>query len=96
MGIELSSEGEEAAAVIEAALAGGGETEATGINRFAPFFRMFPEGFLKQRHTSSIGSATCRRTPDVCWAMHPGDIPTGTFRAILKKARLTEEEFRGL
>ena len=29
-------------------------------------------------------------------AMHPGDIPTGTFRAILKQAGLTEEEFRNL
>ncbi|MGD0261866.1 MAG: type II toxin-antitoxin system HicA family toxin [Verrucomicrobiota bacterium] len=29
-------------------------------------------------------------------AMHPGDIPTGTFRAMLKQASLTEEEFRRL
>ncbi len=29
-------------------------------------------------------------------AMHPGDIPTGTFRAILKQANLSEEEFRNL
>ncbi len=29
-------------------------------------------------------------------AMHPGDIPTGTFRSILKQANLTEEEFRRL
>lgn len=27
-------------------------------------------------------------------AMHSGDIPSGTFRAILKQANLTEEEFR--
>ena len=27
-------------------------------------------------------------------AMHPGDIPSGTFRAILKQANLTEEQFR--
>jgi predicted RNA binding protein YcfA (HicA-like mRNA interferase family) len=27
-------------------------------------------------------------------AMHPGDMPSGTFRAILKQAGLTEEEFR--
>jgi predicted RNA binding protein YcfA (HicA-like mRNA interferase family) len=26
-------------------------------------------------------------------AMHTGDIPTGTFRAMLKQANLTEEEF---
>ncbi len=29
-------------------------------------------------------------------AMHPGDIPTGTFRAILKQSGLSEEEFKKL
>jgi len=29
-------------------------------------------------------------------AMHPGNLPTGTFRKILKQASLTEEEFRKL
>ncbi len=29
-------------------------------------------------------------------AMHPGDVPTGTFRAILKQAGPTEEQFRDL
>ena len=29
-------------------------------------------------------------------AMHPGDVPTGTFRAILKQANLNEEDFRKL
>ena len=29
-------------------------------------------------------------------AMHPGDLPTGTFRAILRQAGLTEDEFRRL
>jgi len=29
-------------------------------------------------------------------AVHTGDIPTGTFRAILKQADLNEEEFRAL
>ncbi|MDP3071210.1 MAG: type II toxin-antitoxin system HicA family toxin [Opitutaceae bacterium] len=29
-------------------------------------------------------------------SMHPGDIPNGTFRSILRQARLTEEEFRHL
>jgi predicted RNA binding protein YcfA (HicA-like mRNA interferase family) len=28
--------------------------------------------------------------------MHTGDVPTGTFRSILKEAGLTEEEFRDL
>ncbi|MGH7798135.1 MAG: type II toxin-antitoxin system HicA family toxin [Candidatus Binatia bacterium] len=29
-------------------------------------------------------------------AMHPGTLPTGTFRKILKQAGLSEEQFRGL
>jgi predicted RNA binding protein YcfA (HicA-like mRNA interferase family) len=29
-------------------------------------------------------------------AMHPGDIPTGTFRSILKQAGLSEEDFKNL
>jgi predicted RNA binding protein YcfA (HicA-like mRNA interferase family) len=29
-------------------------------------------------------------------SMHTGDVPSGTFRAILKQAGLTEEMFRGL
>ena len=29
-------------------------------------------------------------------AMHTGDIPTGTFRSILKQTGLSEEEFRNL
>jgi len=28
--------------------------------------------------------------------MHPGDIPSGTFRSILKQSGLTEEQFRNL
>ena len=29
-------------------------------------------------------------------AMHSGDVPTGTFRAILKQTSMQEEEFRNL
>ena len=29
-------------------------------------------------------------------AMHPGTLPTGTFRKILKQAGLSEEQFRAL
>jgi hypothetical protein len=29
-------------------------------------------------------------------AVHPGDIPSGTIRSILKQAGLTEEQFRNL
>ncbi|MGZ4984911.1 MAG: type II toxin-antitoxin system HicA family toxin [Chthoniobacterales bacterium] len=28
--------------------------------------------------------------------MHTGDVPSGTFRTILKQARLTDQEFRNL
>lgn len=28
--------------------------------------------------------------------MHPGDVPTGTFKSILKQAGFSEEEFRDL
>jgi predicted RNA binding protein YcfA (HicA-like mRNA interferase family) len=28
--------------------------------------------------------------------MHPGTLPTGTFRKILKQANLNEEQFRAL
>ena len=45
------------------------------------------------------GSHVILRHPDgrqTYVAMHPGDIPTGTFRKILKQANITEEEFRQL
>jgi predicted RNA binding protein YcfA (HicA-like mRNA interferase family) len=29
-------------------------------------------------------------------AMHPGDVPKGTFRAILKQAGMDEDEFKNL
>jgi hypothetical protein len=29
-------------------------------------------------------------------AMHTKDVPSGTFRSILRQAKLTEEEFRNL
>jgi len=43
------------------------------------------------------GSHVVLRHPDgrqTYVAMHPGDIPSGTFRSILKQSGLTEEEFR--
>jgi predicted RNA binding protein YcfA (HicA-like mRNA interferase family) len=45
------------------------------------------------------GSPVVLRHPDgrqTYVAMHPGDIPTGTFRAMPKQANLSEEEFRRL
>ena len=45
------------------------------------------------------GSHVVLRHPDgrqTYVAMHTKDVPSGTFRNILKQARLTEEEFRNL
>jgi predicted RNA binding protein YcfA (HicA-like mRNA interferase family) len=45
------------------------------------------------------GSHIVLRHPDgrqTYVAMHTEDVPTGTFRSILKQAKLTEEEFRDL
>ncbi len=53
-------------------------------------------GFVIRRQS---GSHVVLRHPDgrqTYVAMHTSDIPTGTFRAILKQARLTEEEFKNL
>ncbi len=53
-------------------------------------------GFVEKRQS---GSHIIMRHPDgkqTYVAMHPGDVPTGTFRNILKQAQLTEEEFRQL
>jgi len=53
-------------------------------------------GFIVRRQS---GSHVVLRHPDgrqTYVAMHPGDIPGGTFRSILKQAGLTEAEFRNL
>jgi predicted RNA binding protein YcfA (HicA-like mRNA interferase family) len=53
-------------------------------------------GFVVKRQSGShvvLRHADGRQT---YVAMHPGDIPTGTFRSILKKAGLTEEDFKKL
>ena len=45
------------------------------------------------------GSHKVLRHPDgrqTYVAMHPGTLPTGTFRKILKQASLNEEQFRAL
>jgi predicted RNA binding protein YcfA (HicA-like mRNA interferase family) len=53
-------------------------------------------GFMIRRQS---GSDVVLRHPDgrqTYVAVHPGDIPTRTFRAMLKQAKLSEEEFRQL
>jgi predicted RNA binding protein YcfA (HicA-like mRNA interferase family) len=51
-------------------------------------------GFEERRRA---GSHVVLRHPDgrqTYVAMHPVDMPSGTFKAILKQAGITEEEFR--
>lgn len=58
--------------------------------------RLLRAGFVEVRQS---GSHKVLRHPDgrmTYVAMHPGDIPTGTFRSILKQAGLTDKEFDGL
>ena len=58
--------------------------------------KLLRAGFLEVRQTGShkVLRHSDRRQTYV--AMHPGTLPTGTFRKILKQARLTEQEFRPL
>jgi predicted RNA binding protein YcfA (HicA-like mRNA interferase family) len=58
--------------------------------------RLRRAGFMEVRQSGShkvLRHADGRQT---YVAMHPGTLPTGTFRKILKQARLSEEEFRRL
>jgi len=55
--------------------------------------RLRRAGFLVVRQS---GSHAVLRHPDgrqTYVAMHPGDVPTGTFRSILKQAELTQKDF---
>lgn len=58
--------------------------------------RLIRAGFVEVRQS---GSHKVLRHPDgrqTYVAMHPGALPTGTFRKILKQAGLSEEQFRAL
>ena len=58
--------------------------------------KLIRAGFIEVRQS---GSHKVLRHPDgrqTYVAMHPGTLPTGTFRKILKQAGLTEEQFRSL
>lgn len=58
--------------------------------------RLQKVGFVIRRQS---GSHIVLRHPDgrqTYVAMHTADVPTGTFRAILKQAGLTEEQFTDL
>jgi predicted RNA binding protein YcfA (HicA-like mRNA interferase family) len=58
--------------------------------------KLLRAGFVETRQS---GSHKVLRHPDgrqTYVGMHPGTLPTGTFRKILKQAGLSEEEFRSL
>jgi predicted RNA binding protein YcfA (HicA-like mRNA interferase family) len=58
--------------------------------------KLLRAGFVEARQT---GSHKVLRHPDgrqTYVAMHPGTLPTGTFRKILKQAGLSEEQFHSL
>jgi predicted RNA binding protein YcfA (HicA-like mRNA interferase family) len=58
--------------------------------------KLLRAGFEETRQS---GSHKVLRHPDgrqTYVAMHPGTLPSGTFRKILKQAGLTEEQFRNL
>lgn len=58
--------------------------------------RLLKAGFVEVRQTGShkvLRHADGRMT---YVAMHPGDVPTGTFRSILKQAGISSEDFSRL
>jgi predicted RNA binding protein YcfA (HicA-like mRNA interferase family) len=58
--------------------------------------RLQRAGFMVRRQS---GSHVVLRHPDgrqTYVAIHTADVPTGTFRAILRQSGLTEEQFRDL
>jgi predicted RNA binding protein YcfA (HicA-like mRNA interferase family) len=58
--------------------------------------KLLRAGFIEVRQS---GSHKVLRHPDgrqTYVAMHPGELPSGTFRKILKQVGFTEEQFRSL
>jgi predicted RNA binding protein YcfA (HicA-like mRNA interferase family) len=58
--------------------------------------KLLRAGFVEVRQS---GSYKILRHPDgrqTYVAMHPGSLPTGTFRKVLKQAGLSEDDFRAL
>ena len=56
--------------------------------------RLIRAGFVEVRQSHKVVRHPDGRQTYV--AMHPGTLPTGTFRKILKQAGLSEEQFRAL
>jgi predicted RNA binding protein YcfA (HicA-like mRNA interferase family) len=58
--------------------------------------KLLRAGFVQKR---SSGSHIVLRHSDgrqTYISMHPGDVPSGTFKSILKQAKLTEEDFKNI
>ena len=53
-------------------------------------------GFVIKRQSSSHGVLRHTDGRQTYVAMHPGDIPKGTFHSILRQAGSTEAEFKNL
>jgi predicted RNA binding protein YcfA (HicA-like mRNA interferase family) len=53
-------------------------------------------GFVLKRQSGSHAVLRHADGRQTYVAMHPSDIPNGTFRSILKQSSLNEDEFRAL
>jgi predicted RNA binding protein YcfA (HicA-like mRNA interferase family) len=58
--------------------------------------KLIRAGFVEVRQTGSHKVLRHSDGRQTYVAMHPGTLPTGTFRKILKQAGVSEEEFRAL
>jgi predicted RNA binding protein YcfA (HicA-like mRNA interferase family) len=58
--------------------------------------RLLKAGFVEVRQSGSHKVLRHEDGRQTYVAIHTGDVPTGTFRKILKQAELTEEEFNDL
>jgi predicted RNA binding protein YcfA (HicA-like mRNA interferase family) len=58
--------------------------------------RLLKAGFAEVRQAGSHKVLRHKDGRQTYVAMHPGDIPSGTFRKMLKQAGLTEKEFNDL
>jgi predicted RNA binding protein YcfA (HicA-like mRNA interferase family) len=58
--------------------------------------KLLRAGFVEVRQSESHKVLRHPDARQTYVAMHPGGLPTGTFRKILKQAGLSEEQFRDL
>jgi predicted RNA binding protein YcfA (HicA-like mRNA interferase family) len=58
--------------------------------------RLQRAGFVLKRQSGSHAVLRHADGRQTYVALHPGDIPNGTFRCILKQSRLSEDEFKAL